>query len=707
MDTYRGFFQWHEKYVPLPIEADRLLLLSDGDALLFTSPGVAGLARVLAQGTTVSAHCQDGASNDRLAVMLHALESLAGQGYVVQRRADTDACDGKARYAVPDFSAPFTRLPVSDAVDAINLSLGVDETAAREWARKMPLPGRGRMTVVFCDDLLDPRLEGINQWQRAHGHAWLPVKATGESAMLGPLFRPRDGGTACWQCLAHRLARNQPVRAWWHARHGEWPCAPVRCDAAWVSSRLDALHSLAPASEAQRTQQILALQAHDPSPRAHTVVPRPQCPACGTPTLLAERQRRPIVPTPGPLSASEHDGRSMSPQFTVERLRAHVSPLCGVVSHLDRLAPQDEGGLAVHRSGFFKTPRAGDPPVAASFMQTCLGKGPSTAQSQASALCEAVERYAAFYQGDEAFTSGPALALDAPCILPQALVPLDKRAAGACQPETPMRWAPAWSLTRQARCHLPLGFCYAHAPEEDTRHIGWTSNGCAAGNTLEEAIVQGFLELVERDAVAIWWYNQIERPAADPAAMPAHQHRRTARALGAPWDHWVLDITHDIGIPVAAAIARHRDTKHWALGFGCGLSLAHACERAVTELVQLVAVDKHVPVPPAQAPSDAPAFLLPSACATPPKPWQDRVRSDIVETINDCVRAAAALGLETIVLDHSRPDIALHTVKVVVPGLCHIWPELTTARLGQVPVALGWRRRPPTPQELNPQALYV
>jgi ribosomal protein S12 methylthiotransferase accessory factor YcaO len=501
------------------------------------------------------------------------------------------------------------------------------------------------------------------------------------------------------------------VRAWWRCRHGEWPGVPVRCDSAWVSSRLDALQSLAPALEAQRAQQILALEANGPAPRAHAVAPRPQCPACGAPTLMAERQRRPIVPAPGPLSASEAGGRSMSPQFTVERLRAHVSPLCGVVSHLDRLAPQDEDGLAVHRSGFFKTARAGDAALAETFTQTCLGKGPSTAQSQASALCEAVERYAAFYQGDEAFTSGAALSLEAPCILPHELAPMDRRegrgAAGACRPETPMRWAPAWSLTRHARCHLPLGFCYAHAPEEDARHIGWTSNGCAAGNTLEEAIVQGFLELVERDAVAIWWYNQIERPAADPADLPAHQRQRVAHALGAPWDHWVLDITHDIGIPVAAAIARHRGTKNWAVGFGCGLGLAQACQRALTELVQLVAVDKHVPVPQALAPFDAPGFLLPSSSATPPQPWRARARSNIAETINDCVQAAAALGLETIVLDYSRPDIALHTVKVVVPGLCHIWPELTTARLFQVPVTLGWRQRPLTRPELNPQALYV
>jgi ribosomal protein S12 methylthiotransferase accessory factor len=39
------------------------------------------------------------------------------------------------------------------------------------------------------------------------------------------------------------------------------------------------------------------------------------------------------------------------------------------------------------------------------------------------------------------------------------------------------------------------------------------SNGNAAGNTLEEAtILQGFVELIERDSVALWWYNRLRRP---------------------------------------------------------------------------------------------------------------------------------------------------------------------------------------------------
>jgi ribosomal protein S12 methylthiotransferase accessory factor len=59
------------------------------------------------------------------------------------------------------------------------------------------------------------------------------------------------------------------------------------------------------------------------------------------------------------------------------------------------------------------------------------------------------------------------------------------------------------------------------------------------------------------------------------------------------------------------------------------------------------------------------------------------------------------------VFDHSRPDIPLRTVKVVVPGLCHIWPERGNPRLCHVPATLGWRSEPLQEHQLNSQALYV
>ena len=239
----------------------------------------------------------------------------------------------------------------------------------------------------------------------------------------------------------------------------------------------------------------------------------------------------------------------------------------------------------------------------------------------------------------------------------------------------------------------------------------WTSNGCAAGNTLEEAILQGFLELVERDAAAIWWYGEIRRPAIDLGCLAAPSRARIARSLGPQWQHWALDLTHDFGIPVVAAIGRHRTTGDWAIGFGCSPSAVLACERALTEMSQLIAAGKKFSVPHSGRPEDTPRFLMPAeegdGDASPMRPPAMAAGADIAEEIERCVRIAASLGMETVVLDYTRPDISLRTVKVVVPGLCHIWPELGNPRLYQVPLAMGWRDTPLQESDLNPEALYV
>src|SRR5436190_637361 len=68
--------------------------------------------------------------------------------------------------------------------------------------------------------------------------------------------------------------------------------------------------------------------------------------------------------------------------------------------------------------------------------------------------------------------------------------------------------------------------------------------GCAAGNTLEEAIVQGFLELVERDACAIWWYNRLQRAEIDLDEL-GDDYLRDVRARFAAMGRglWLLDVT--------------------------------------------------------------------------------------------------------------------------------------------------------------------
>jgi ribosomal protein S12 methylthiotransferase accessory factor len=97
-------------------------------------------------------------------------------------------------------------------------------------------------------------------------------------------------------------------------------------------------------------------------------------------------------------------------------------------------------------------------------------------------------------------------------------------------------------------------------------------------------------------------------------------------------------------------------------------------------------------------------YLLPDEAspaktqANYPQQWSD----DIYIDVKNCVSLAEAKGLETMVLDMTRPDLGLSVVKVIVPGLRHFWPRFGVGRLYDVPVQMGWLSEPLTEEQLNP-----
>ena len=123
--------------------------------------------------------------------------------------------------------------------------------------------------------------------------------------------------------------------------------------------------------------------------------------------------------------------------------------------------------------------------------------------------------------------------------------------------------------------------------------INADSNGCAAGNTLEEAIVQGYLELIERDSYAIWWYNRSQREEVDLSQFDdSYIHNLRTQLAETGRRLWVLDVTSDLGIPTYVGISHWLKDGKENLEFGSG---AHfdpqiAMLRALTELNQFLSI---------------------------------------------------------------------------------------------------------------------
>ena len=424
--------------------------------------------------------------------------------------------------------------------------------------------------------------------------------------------------------------------------------------------------------------------------------------------------------------------RSVSSSATVARFRKHVSPLTGVVSRLERIEadlPLNTNYYATHN---FSGPAETVHELRAGLSGGSFGKGSTAEQGEASALMEAIERYSGIFQGDEIratrrftdFPSGEAIPPNDVLLFSDAQLRQDA-ASPTRRLRTSRRRSRRSSIDRQRSNGRRSGLCATNASNifRPACCIFFTgapaafaadSNGCAAGNTLEEAIVQGFLELVERDAYAIWWYNRLQRPEVDLGQFDdsyvrdlQNQLAETGRRL------WVLDITSDLGIPTFVAVTHWMQNGRENIEFGSG---AHfdariALLRALTELNQFLSLGLMGGGTGEKSSLDgvAPLRLEDHPYLTPsgnpmvqPELGSKFGHLDTREQVMACVSIAKRAGLDFLVLDQTRPDIEAPVVRVIVPGLRHFYRRFAPGRLYDVPVKLGLRDRPLTEDELNP-----
>lgn len=228
--------------------------------------------------------------------------------------------------------------------------------------------------------------------------------------------------------------------------------------------------------------------------------------------------------------------------------------------------------------------------------------------------------------------------------------------------------------------------------------------------------MQAFFELVERDAVALWWYNRLRRRALAQDSFPG-QSLPEVRAFLAQrgFSLEVLDLTSDLPVPVLAAVALHGQDpeKEPHLGFGCHFDVQIALHRALGEMAQGFMAPKSIaPLKLAREllghPLGRADFLRPPEGA-PPKPASEFANlggDDFLQDIHLAVEILAQRGLETLMVDLTRPETGLHVVRLLVPGLVHFWPRLGAERLYRVPVEQGWLPRPPREEDMNPLPFY-
>jgi bacteriocin biosynthesis cyclodehydratase domain-containing protein len=622
------------------------------------------------------------------------------------------------------------RIQPIDVRGATELGAALTELGVRVVKRSADL------TVTLVSDYLDGRLAEGNQQHLSDRTPWVLVQPSGIFPLVGPVFRP--GKSACWMCLADRMKSNREVKALLDrgearpvaisplARH------PLGQSAIQLAA-VEIAKAIATDFRTDLQDHIISLDLLGSTMVRHYVAARPQCPVCGRKELRDPRR------APAPVELGTGDKlvmtsggyRTVSSRTTVARFRKHVSPLTGVVSRLERIEADLPLNTNYHAAHKFSAPAETVNELRAGLSGGSFGKGSTAEQGEASALMEAIERYSGIFQGDEIrvtrrfsdFASGEAIPPNQVLLFSdtqyrRGLAPTpgsdDSEVPAPLNPSAEIEWSPVWSLRDERFKYLPTSLLYFFYRGPGTYQIHADSNGCAAGNTLEEAIVQGFLELVERDAYAIWWYNRSQRAEVDLGQFDDSYIRDLRSQLGETGRRlWVLDVTSDLGVPTFVALMHWMQNGQENIEFGSG---AHfdpriALLRALTELNQFLSMglmgggsgeksslDGTTPLRlqdhPYLTPNDDPAVQLGSGAKFG--------RLDTREQVLACVGIAEKEGLDFLVLNQTRPDIDAPVVRVIVPGMRHFYRRFAPGRLYDVPVKLGWRDRPIAEHELNP-----
>ncbi len=371
------------------------------------------------------------------------------------------------------------------------------------------------------------------------------------------------------------------------------------------------------------------------------------------------------------------------------------------------------------------------------------GKGRTQGEAIAAAVAEAIERYCA-YQWDPMRTflarweAVQAAAISpAQCVLyaPAQYAREDWR----CVPwreDQDVSWIEGVELPAGDRVALPAGLVYLMTPppRPEDFFVPASSNGLAAGPTLEAAVLGGLCELMERDALLIAWMNRLPAQEIDldrsgpAAAQMAKHYRRLAvevRAFLMPTD-----------LPAATVMALSLDSDPerpaQVVGMGCHPNPAVALVKALYEMCQGRPSEarRFADKPPrgrlaryedVQTLDDHSAFAsLPEnrrefeflwarpgriAIGDLPNPSCDDARADLAY----CTAALSAIGCRVAYVDLTLPDVApygIHAVRTLATGLQPVHFGYGTERLGgrrlfEVPARLGFADRPRAVEELN------
>lgn len=572
------------------------------------------------------------------------------------------------------------------------------------------------------------------------------IRLTPMSVLVGPVS---DGSGPCPVCLERRWLALRPMaerRLIEDQVEGE----TVGCHPALSIFVADVIHGLllrllARPGAGDGRSDLYALHAETMRVTRQQIERDGLCPACSRPR--ADTAQAAVIAL-GPRPKREPNAYRLSSVRELDIPKAaYVNPVCGVLG--------DHAGADYTHT--LTAPAGGKFMVRGTRGEHTIwwgGHANSYQESEVVGMLEGLERYAGLLpraKSVEVFASLAELREEA----------LDPRSCGLYPPAfyerwtyfkpfTPdlkVNWVWGYSLTQARPLLVPEQLVYYH---DDTRveplFVRDTSSGCATGSCMEEAILHGLLELIERDAFLLTWYARLSPRRIDPWSCASRDTLQLLdRIERMDCETFLLDTRLDLQFPTVICLTRRRDGGPGTLVFsaGAGFDPETAVRGALCEVAsylpgfgrrvaeqeerlrlimgdyrKLDKMDEHALLYGLPEMARHADFLLRNpvcqSMAETYRAWNERRPRglDLLDDLRFCLAQLREHGLEqVVVVEQTAPEqerLGLKTARVIVPGLLPLdfgYEQRRVdqlARLRSVPRTSGLSPRDLTPEEINP-----
>lgn len=372
------------------------------------------------------------------------------------------------------------------------------------------------------------------------------------------------------------------------------------------------------------------------------------------------------------------------------------------------------------------------------------GKGMSEEEAIRGAIGEAIERYcASHFDRSAAFVSSWETISDRSVTPPEFVLYSTSQYDGGRLPyhywesKDQVTWIAARELPLKRLVYVPASLVYLQFPRDraEDSFTPATSNGLAAGPTLEYAVLHGMYESIERDAFLLTWMARLPAPevhftAASPLADSIRAHYRRYGV-----DLRVFRMCTDLDTHVMMAIALDSTGSGPAavVSLGCHASPEKALTRAVLEICQVHPGEarRYREQPPSERLKCAEdvktledhsafvsalerlgefSFLLENGRSQRIEDLPDYSTGSVEGDLDQCVTRLQHSGCRTLYVDLTTSDVrdyGIHVARSIATGLqpMHFgWGEerLGGRRLFELPYNLGFASAPLTEKDLNP-----